>query len=83
MEHFDHVTLSWDLKCVKPDPAIYRHAVDGLGVAAADALFIDGKEVNVEGARAAGLPAELYSNWERFLGDGVPQRYGLPVNLSP
>jgi len=66
MSHFDHATLSCELKIVKPQREIYQHAVRGLGVRPAEALFIDDREENVEGARAAGLQAFQYTTWERF-----------------
>ena len=44
----------------KPDPAIYLDCVAALGVAPADALFIDDKVANANGARAAGLKAHHY-----------------------
>jgi putative hydrolase of the HAD superfamily len=54
---FDHQTFSAEVKLAKPDPAIYRHSLEGLGVAAAEALFVDDREPNLEGARAVGLSA--------------------------
>lgn len=44
----------------KPDPAIYLDCLAALGVAPADALFIDDKVANANGARAAGLKAHHY-----------------------
>lgn len=76
-DHFDHVTLSCELLAVKPEPAIYRHAIDGLRVAPGDALFLDDKMANVHGATDVGLNAELFTTWEDFLDRDVPRRYGL------
>jgi len=76
LDRFDHVTFSFELGCVKPQREIYEHAVRGLGVAPEEALFIDDRPENIEGARAAGLHAELYSKWGDF--GEVPARYGLP-----
>lgn len=45
----------------KPDPAIYRECVAALGVSPGDALFIDDKVANANGARAAGLRAHHYT----------------------
>jgi FMN phosphatase YigB (HAD superfamily) len=61
---------------VKPQREIYDDAVRGVGVAPGDALFIDDRSENIEGAQAAGLLAELYSTWEDFT--DVPGRYSLP-----
>lgn len=75
--HFDHVTLSYERLTVKPQAAIYRHAVDGVGVAAEEVLFLDDKLPNVHGAIDAGLRAELFTTWEEFLERDVPGLYGL------
>jgi len=48
-----------------------------LGVAPEETLFIDDKIENVEGARAVGMQAELFTTWEEFVRE-VPRRYGLP-----
>ena len=77
LEHFDHITFSCDLRLFKPQAAIYEHSFQGLGVAPEETLFIDDKIENVEGARAAGMHAELFTTWEEFAGE-VPRRYGLP-----
>jgi len=77
LTHFDHVTFSFELGCVKPQREIYDDAVRGLGVAPAEALFIDDRPENIPGPQSAGLLAELYSTWEDFA--PVPERYGLPA----
>jgi len=77
LEHFDHVTFSYELRMIKPSPGIYRHAVEGLDVVAQEALFIDDKQVNVDGAVDSGLFAELFTTWEEFVGRDIPGRYGL------
>jgi putative hydrolase of the HAD superfamily len=59
-----HATFSCDVGSLKPEPEIYRHCLEGLGVAPADALFIDDRAVNVEGAERVGLRAV------RFVGPG-------------
>jgi putative hydrolase of the HAD superfamily len=78
MEHFDHVTFSCDLRLFKPQSAIYEHSFRGLRVAPEETLFIDDKQENVDGARAVGMNAELFTVWEEFVRD-VPARYELPV----
>ena len=44
---FDHVTRSYEVGALKPDPLIYRHSLIGLGVRADEAVFIDDLERNV------------------------------------
>jgi putative hydrolase of the HAD superfamily len=66
LDPFDHVTFSYELKSVKPEPEIYLDAIRGVGVPAAEALFVDDKIQNIEGARKVGLAAELFTTWEEF-----------------
>jgi len=77
MERFDHVTFSCELHLFKPQPAIYQHSFKGLNVAPEETLFIDDRQENVDGARAAGMNAELFTLWEEFSAD-VPAKYELP-----
>jgi putative hydrolase of the HAD superfamily len=79
LDHFDHVTFSYELRKVKPQPEIYLDAITGLGVEPGEALFLDDRPDNVEGAQAAGLHAQLYSNWEDFVTGGKAASYGLPA----
>lgn len=79
LDHFDHVTFSYELRKVKPQPEIYLDAIAGLGVEPGEALFLDDRPDNVEGAQAAGLHAQLYSNWEDFVAGGMAASYGLPA----
>jgi len=60
LDDFDHRTFSCDVRLAKPEPAIYEHSLRGLGVAPADALFLDDREANVEGARRLGLHGLLF-----------------------
>jgi putative hydrolase of the HAD superfamily len=57
LRHFSQLTWSCQLGIVKPDPAIYLYTCEKLGVAPAEALFLDDKPENVRGAEAAGLRA--------------------------
>jgi putative hydrolase of the HAD superfamily len=55
-----HATFSCDVDALKPEPEIYRSCLAGLGVAPAEALFIDDRPVNIEGAERIGLRAVRY-----------------------
>jgi putative hydrolase of the HAD superfamily len=79
LDPFDHVTFSYELGRIKPEAEIYRDATGGLGIEPAQALFLDDRPENVEGAHAAGLQAVLYSTWEDFVAQGVSASYGLPA----
>jgi putative hydrolase of the HAD superfamily len=53
--------VSGELGLLKPQPEIYRHALDGLGISAAEAVFIDDREPNVRGAEALGITGHLFT----------------------
>jgi putative hydrolase of the HAD superfamily len=66
IKSFDCVTFSGEVKMVKPDPAIYEHTLRGLGVTAAEALFLDDREINVQAARALGIMAIQFQSIEQL-----------------
>jgi HAD superfamily hydrolase (TIGR01509 family) len=57
---FDGYVLSYELKLLKPDPAIYRAAARLGGSEPGACVFIDDIEENVKGAVEAGLHGVLY-----------------------
>ena len=60
-EHFDIIVNSSRLGLAKPDPLAFEAAARLVGVKPAECVFLDDREDNVEGARRAGLRAELYA----------------------
>lgn len=57
---FDATVFSCDVGLAKPDPAIYRMALDRIGVTAGEAVFVgDGGSEELRGAREAGLRTVL------------------------
>jgi putative hydrolase of the HAD superfamily len=68
----DAVVISAELGAAKPDPAIFRAALDRLGAPAADAIHVgDSVEHDVAGARAAGIEAVLVARNGARPPDGV------------
>jgi 2-haloacid dehalogenase len=59
---FRDVVVSGEEKLLKPDPALYFRALDRFGLRPAEALFVDDRAINVEGARAVGMPAHLFTD---------------------
>ena len=51
----DAVVLSCEVGSIKPYPEIYHTALDDLGVAAVDAVFIDDQPMHCAGAEAVGI----------------------------
>ena len=60
-QRFDRFALSFQLKSLKPEPEIYRQAARLAGVAPDGIFFIDDRQENVEGARAQGFEAVLFT----------------------
>jgi putative hydrolase of the HAD superfamily len=54
--------VSGELDLIKPQPEIYRHVLDDLGITAAEAVFIDDREANVRGAQALGITGHLFTD---------------------
>jgi putative hydrolase of the HAD superfamily len=55
MSLFEHVVESSKLGMRKPDPRIYRHACDLLGVAPEACVYLDDLGINLKPARAMGM----------------------------
>jgi putative hydrolase of the HAD superfamily len=64
---FDHVTLSYQLNSVKPEPAIYEHALEGVGTEPARTLFLDDRIANVQGAELLGIQALQFTSRDEVL----------------
>jgi len=69
LEYFDHQTFSAEVGLIKPDAAIYQRSLRGVEVRASEALFVDDKEPNVQGARAVGMRAIQLRSMEQFASD--------------
>jgi 2-haloacid dehalogenase len=57
---FRDIVVSGEEKLLKPDPAIYFLALDRFRLHPAEALFVDDRQINVEGALAVGMRAHLF-----------------------
>lgn len=66
---FDVVTLSYQAGAIKPEPAIYQRHLAEQGILPAEAVFIDDRQANVEGARAVGMHAFMYQNVAQLKAD--------------
>lgn len=57
LDEFHHLTWSCESNLIKPMAAIYTYTLECLNVYADEALFLDDRAENVEGARAVGMHA--------------------------
>jgi len=61
-DRFHDIIVSGTEKLMKPDPAIYRLAVERFGIDPAGALFIDDVAANIAGAESVGIAGHLFTN---------------------
>ena len=66
---FEQHVLSYEVGAMKPDAAIYKAAIDRAGVPADRVFFVDDRLENVEGARAAGIDAVLFTTASQLARD--------------
>ncbi|MBY5745917.1 HAD family phosphatase [Rhizobium leguminosarum] len=71
------VTVSGDVGLIKPDIAIYETHTKSFGLDPAATIFIDDAPVNVEGAKAFGWNAVLFSGADKLRSDLAG--YGVKV----
>nr|WP_246587234.1 HAD family phosphatase [Stakelama flava] len=64
--HFRDIVVSGDERLVKPDPAIYRLAIDRFGVDPAQTIFVDDNPANVAAARDEGIDAVHFTDATTF-----------------
>jgi putative hydrolase of the HAD superfamily len=63
----DELVLSCEVGAAKPEPEIYRAALDALGVRPSETVFVDDQRPYCEGAAAVGIDAVLI---DRFTSSG-------------
>jgi putative hydrolase of the HAD superfamily len=69
INHFDHHIFSAEVRSIKPEPAIYQHCIEALGVQPSEALFIDDRDANLEQARAVGIRSIRFQSVEQLRRD--------------
>jgi putative hydrolase of the HAD superfamily len=75
---FDYFICSGYVHEMKPDPGIYKSAVDISGFPAGSALFIDDKQENCEAAEAVGMQAIHFQSPQQLAGELV--EFGITVS---
>ncbi|WP_293701463.1 MULTISPECIES: HAD family hydrolase [unclassified Sphingopyxis] len=74
-DRFQGIIVSGTEKLMKPDPAIYRLAIERFGIDPAGALFIDDVAANVAGAESVGIAGHRFVDAETLARDLVAQGY--------
>jgi putative hydrolase of the HAD superfamily len=62
--YFERVFVSAELNLLKPEAAIYQHAIDELGITAAELVFIDNRSINTDAAAALGITVHHFTGAE-------------------
>jgi putative hydrolase of the HAD superfamily len=78
MRLFEHVVESSKLNMRKPDPRIYRHACDLLGVAPEACVYLDDLGINLKPARAMGMATIKVDSAAQALGE-LQALLGIPL----
>lgn len=66
---FDEVIISAEVGLMKPDHRIFQLALDRLGVAPGEAVFVDDFSENIDGARWLGLHAVLFQSTDQTIAE--------------
>lgn len=62
LRHFKYIAISGHLKMVKPEPEIYHHLLERIGLPAEKCLFIDDSAKNIEAAERIGIKTVHFRN---------------------
>jgi putative hydrolase of the HAD superfamily len=65
-ELFDDVLISSDVGMIKPSRDIFELSLERLGIAASEAVFIDDRPVNTDGAERVGMKTILFTTNAQF-----------------
>jgi putative hydrolase of the HAD superfamily len=66
---FDVIVFSFEEGLAKPDPKIYQRALSRLDVAASEAIFVDDRPKNIQGALQIGLHAIQFKDSQQVRGE--------------
>lgn len=69
LERFDGLVLSYEVGAIKPEPAIYRRALEVARVAPERAAFFDDVPRYAEAASALGIHGRVFSSVDQFRRD--------------
>lgn len=65
LRHFDGGVISYEVELMKPEAEIYDRLAQKYGFEPEEAVFIDDRQVNVDGAIARGYHGILFENYEQ------------------
>ncbi len=65
--HYDYLFLSFKLHMRKPEKEIYEYVLSKMKITKDEAIFIDDRKENIEGAIACGIDSILFTSKEALL----------------
>jgi len=71
MDFFAHRVLSYQVRAMKPDKAIYQAALKELGLSPEELFFIEDRQMNIDGATAVGIKAFRYDGNDEELNSSL------------
>jgi putative hydrolase of the HAD superfamily len=81
LSRFDVLVWSYQLRVAKPDPAIYRYALERLGTRPGETLFVDDKAENVDAAVEMGMKGLVFSTVEKLRSDLIALKLDAELPL--
>ena len=66
LQMMDDRLISSEELLIKPDVAIYDRLCEKFGLVKEECLFTDDKQINIDGAKAAGMPAVLFTDARQY-----------------
>jgi putative hydrolase of the HAD superfamily len=66
LRHFDHLILSYEVKALKPQPAIYREALQQAGCLPGECFYTDDIRAYVAAARELGIDAVQFESRQQI-----------------
>jgi epoxide hydrolase-like predicted phosphatase len=67
LKNFDVVVLSYEVKATKPNPKIFEELIKQSEVKPEEIFVTDDGEANIEAAKALGIKAFFYKDFDKFL----------------
>lgn len=64
---FHHITLSYEVRSIKPESDIYEHCLAGIGTPAEETLFLDDRLENINGAASLGIHGVQFTSRDEVL----------------
>ncbi len=68
-ELFDSQIISSEHKIIKPNPEIFKKMLDMLNIKPEEAVFVDDRQTNIDGAKKVGINAILFVDNDQLIKD--------------